>query len=266
MNIFSHFVFSLGTAGGEPAPVERTPCIYFKMRGQSNAAGRVTASTLPAADQLPQTDIWNWNGTSLEQYTAGTNTSDQAGKVGYDLFLAQMLRDYHNVPVIVDKYAVGGTFLYQQGALADWNLSSTNEHWQTAKTRSVQSMQAAKANFFLPQYKVMIWHQGEEDATVEAAANAYQTNQENIFADERAITGNSNVVIIDALIVQTDTYNATVRTAKTNIDTAQSLTYTFEAANLARLSGDNYHLSEAGCRDAAELVFDIIKDLWDFTV
>lgn len=244
---------------GQNIPINPTlsDAISFSLRGQSNALGRADASLLTPPYNEVLSNVYILNNGSVQPYRAGEfyiNT----GQYGVELFLSLKLRDYHNVPVFIDKYAIGGTKLAVDLLAQDWNLSS-NELWNTGKLNYTNGIRLSKSYNINPINKFFIWFQGESDGVLESDANAYQVNQQAIFDDLRTFIGDPNYPIIDCLPHDSaGTYSSNVRNAKKAIAAGDPNIHIIDTNILHRIDGT--HLSEQGFRDLADLIFDIVKD------
>ena len=241
-----------------PPPASLTDAFVFSIRGQSNALGRAEASLLPPSDQLPLDNVYIFTSpSSVVPYQAGS-FSMNTGQYGVELFLAPLLRDYIGMPVVIDKYAVGGTILANDPAWSKgtWNLSA-NTLWTAGKINKTKTETYCKTEFLTGKSKFMLWIQGESDSDDESYANAYYQNQVDIFTDWNAFVNDPNHFILDALTYTTPTYASVVRSAKNQCATTIGNVSTFDIDGYSRQ--DYVHINEAGFRAMAANLFEIIK-------
>lgn len=241
-----------------------TDSIVFSIRGQSNALGRADALLLPQLDASIQQNIYIFESPNIvEPYQAG-NFSINTDQYGVELFLAQKLRDYHNKPVYIDKYAIGGTILANAANInGNWNLSGgETQLWAKGKTIHTSAEFYKKIQLLQGSSKFLLWFQGESDSEDQTFANAYLQNQKNIFNDWRTLVNNTAFPIIDVLTSNIYAYSSIVRAAKAqcaidlpNITTIEGVGYSLQ---------DTVHFNQQGFRDLAEDIFQIVKDYWDF--
>jgi hypothetical protein len=180
------FLQSLGLSGmttvPDTPPGDHDIDVYVVF-GQSNAAGRGVATSLPAPEQQPLegTLVYDHRGDkTLKPLQAGVSTqSDQAGKFGAEVGFALARKAHTNKPFCILKYAVGGTALVQ-GSGSDWNASS-DELAKTARDMVAAGMQELRAAGYSPVIKCVFWHQGESDSTT-AASQVYASNMAALVA------------------------------------------------------------------------------------
>jgi hypothetical protein len=255
---------AVGSVGGGSTNEEY---IVWNMRGQSNVMGRVDASTLSTELQaiIPDVYIFNYSTLQIEPYQAGVNsTLDDIGSYGYELYLAILLRDYHNKKVVIYKYGRGGTRLEaDSNPNGDWAISS-NELIKNYETfYNIFRLRLAKAK--ITQINPFsIWHQGESDALNLTASNNYEVNETATFARERAIMGVGRKIINVNIQSTSGTYASTVRTAKVAVDALDSNVYLVDSEGLATLP-DDLHLADSALQSLATSFFNLCKDWYVFT-
>lgn len=155
--------------------------------GQSNSAGRAELNRLQAfyPDYNPSPEevyIW-YNSTSIQPLQIGVNGIEPFNNPAYACFggnfslLTLMQRRISN-PVYGLLMGYGGTFLAAQGGgNPDWAPASVGENFATTNTKFLQIYAKLSSAYRGRTIKsVLLWHQGESDATVGADTTAYATN------------------------------------------------------------------------------------------
>jgi hypothetical protein len=241
--------------------------IVLLLDGQSNMSGRVSASLLPLALQGVQAniEIYNWFTNNIEPYNTGVNsTLDRVNTndfYGMELYLATLLRDYHNKKVVIFKYSIGGTRL-NEGAGLDWSVNSTNEY----KDIFMSNYNLFKVKLAQKKYdgisKFSCTYQGENDALLQVDANAYQVQEalkQAYWFDNLPIQKYYNINVR----ADTGAYAATVRTAKITNANNNSNVVLYDAQPLIVLP-DGVHLTDVSLQNIATYVFNQTKNLWVF--
>lgn len=253
--------------GGSTPSINKEDYICIMMKGQSNVMGRVLASTLPAEDQAIQTDIFTYNflNSQIEPYQAGVNsTLDQpsAGYYGYELYLAQLLRDYHNKKVVIFKYGEGGTSLSQNvNAKPDWNVNSVDElqdNWVNYYNDFLIKCSQARIN---PITKINIWHQGESDSLDETVSLAYETEESALFTEDFTVLAEGTKIINMLIKSNSGAFASNVRTGKANNTTSFADVESIDTESYGLLP-DNLHLNDAGLQSASTDIYNLSKDYW----
>jgi hypothetical protein len=160
--------------------------IYI-LAGQSWGNGQTgNLSTLPAeytARYMHTNRIWG--GTDFEPIysTDNNNQFPIANRTngGSIEFKMEDIADATGNDIYILKYSQGSTRLELDGARTDWNVSSVGELYDNlvSEIASVEAWMTARGKSF--EWAGLIWWQGEGDTVPLSAANAYQTNLQNLY-------------------------------------------------------------------------------------
>jgi len=169
--------------------------------GQSNSQGRGVSGTadanIPAEFQGAQTNVKIWYGTVTSSIGSSWDTYDHttasnanlpaSGNTtfGFDITMGKDYIDRVGGTVYNMKFAVGSTWLaYNTGGGGYWHPTDNTQihgnarrmfaNYITNWRKSLREHQQAGRN---PSVIGIAWYQGEEDATLQAAADAYSTNE-----------------------------------------------------------------------------------------
>ena len=239
------------------------------LAGQSNALGQ---STDPAnlsgdyadyGDEFPGVRIvqqlqcpsddgaaacafeWGWHDT-----IARTNSQGEFGpEVG-------IVRSIPNIQTHGETYlvkcATGATDLAN-----DWAEDATTGYVLYSRMKAWLENRTAQLSAWADGYEVvgMIWVQGEADSTVEAEANAYETNLNSFIAQARTDFNNATMPFIIARLNADNVaaFAATIRTAQDAVGAADSNVTVVNPDDIA-LDVDNVHYTEDGYAELGELL------------
>lgn len=263
-------ILANGSSGQTPIVPVIPPEKYISFgigSSQSNDSGREDISVLSGDYLGVQEDIFIYNistGT-IEPYHTGVNsTQDMPGgnRFGKELYLARLLRDYHQKKVLIFKYSVGGSRLAQDTG-TDWSVNSVGElrdqMWTAFDIFKVRNIQKN----IDPLLYAWLRTQGEQDALQLNWANAYKAEEALVFADIFAKIPSLKKILNVNINSTSEIYDGIVRQAK--IENALEIPNILlnDIDGFPKLDG--VHLNNAGLILAATQDFNAIKDLWNFT-
>ena len=252
---------------------------FYILAGQSNL-GRSRVSQMTGGQaalyDVTYTDVfmfnYSLNTTAFEPLNIGTNTRllnyNHTDEFGFEASLFKELRAHKTGELFVLKQGDGGT------SMATRWLPPSGPDWEFLTDLSLDAIATwADANGKSLNLKAFIWMQGEEDAVVEAYANAYEANLGTFFSTfdtywsgicttygfpndgYRKVIGQ-----IEGASDPVQTYYATVRTAQAN--------FCANGANNATLIDvtpygvvDGVHMGATGQISFGLDIFEVIKDL-----
>lgn len=221
--------------------------------GQSNAWGPISMASLPVGYAGAQTGVNIWTGTAygstIETLDSTTNNNQGAGGSRSNQFGFEMSvgKDYVT--------RVGGAvnlFKYAAGATALSTLTATNWAPQTTNSLNRGFLREYWLNFYAmqqlslrPNPIAFAWFQGEQDATDEASANAYETNLTEFIGTMMPQLASLPEWLVMRIANEGDgTYLNTVRAAQAAVATALSNVTMIDTDGYAM--ADAVHLSAAG--------------------
>lgn len=239
----------------DPGSVSRVRILL--LAGQSNADGRATVGELPAALQVPQSDVdfyYRVEGGSgtLTTLRPGLSESSQFGpEVVLGSRLADLYASEAGTRVAIIKYANGGTDLKTQWKAGGSATTSGDGPEYVTFQQTVTAGQAALAAKYpgaTLELDSMVWMQGESDA-VAASASLYQANLTNFIADVRATYGPTLAFVIARLSSQQTAIDTTslnlVRAAQDAVAAADRRTAVISTDSFG-MNGDNLHFDASG--------------------
>lgn len=259
-----------------------TPSPTVIMQGQSNSAGRgdrgVSNANIPAEylGSITGANVWHGlaasNGPLGSAFETLSNTASKTGFTGNHMFadnsiqptsyigaesaLCKEYLDANGGSVWLNKYAVGSTSLaYQVGG--HWSPtdntqvhSATARHFGQSMYNWWLAMRVHQLASRKPDVRGIVWHQGEQDASIEAMANAYQANLESFVDCIRAEIGfsaaNAKMFICRLHDECPETYTSTVRAAQVAAAAAKANCQLVDLDSYEPRSGDPVHLSYNG--------------------
>lgn len=194
----------LGIQNTFPSRVRASDFVFVIMdMGQSNAIGRAESDRLALTtypEKPAKVNIYfkpdyttTLNG-AFQAYQAGVNTEepDQSSTLrmfSHSLALGAKLRDYTGNSTYIIPAGDGGTALEQNLTSPDWSPASVGECFQIFMQRYYNvAMATVLALHPTKQVKVVIlWSQGETDATDGTATTDYATNFDNFYSSVRGL-------------------------------------------------------------------------------
>jgi hypothetical protein len=232
------------------------------MGGQSNMAGRgdrgASDVNIPAEYDAALTGVNVWygtqpNGSAFE--TMNINTENHhlgdtlTGYIGPEVTFGKEYVDRVG-PIYIMKWAQGSSFMHFDSTATTWwdplNNTAAPSHANRMYSYSARnwwlSMRVHQQNSRRPVGKGLFFYQGENDATVQAYANAYETRLTGFFNTLRPELGLGNVKVFiirihSGIDIGQHPYRDTVRTAQQNV--AAALT------NAELVSVDSYTLRDS---------------------
>ena len=212
----------------------------FITAGQSNAAGQnPTVSThLQASDA----GIKIWTGAAWVTLINGTNNQALAapatGYWGPEAQFAYLCRQaFPSDTIYILKHAVGST------AISYYLPGGTG---YTALTNNLPTAYAALTD---PVTEALIWYQGEQDATTQVMADAYQANLEALHVVLKTTwRGNETTRFLCAQVAPGDArpFLSTVRAAQAAFCAVDPAIRKLNDATGYAMQGDAVHLNAAG--------------------
>lgn len=245
-----------------------TNVYVYLLAGQSNAQGHGAASLLPSTLQAAQigAKIYDYNYNKWSDIVAGTNTLTIANDFGFEVTFTSSMVKYKGRNIYIIKYAVGSSYLAFTGS-SDWNVATTGAGslLEAFKANVVLAVKVLTSQGKTPVYKGFLWMQGEQDATNQTYANAYQVNLQNLISNVRTYFATPALpfVIYQIRGVSADAaevYSATVKAAQATVG-AQANNYFIDTSTYTILSGDPPHWDENGLRQGGTDGYNVLKDL-----
>ena len=174
---------SLNSAHAESADV-------YLFAGQSNiqVVGTTNIQNAPAnIKQDPGVKIWDVQSERFQTYQIGVNSLQPAqwpqnsglpGNWGPEAEFSYLMRKAHpDTPIYVIKYGIGGTQLAKDPEQMDWSPSSDrNEYFGLVESAVDAAKTQLKNEGKDPIVRAIVWMQGENDASADETANAYEAN------------------------------------------------------------------------------------------
>lgn len=147
--------------------------------------------------------------------------------------------------------AHGSTGLAQSTSTLDWSPASSGEMYDQLKAAAAQLVALTGHGI-----DVVLGMQGEQDATTQASAEAYQANAQDLIAHMRADFGAVGTVFVLGRIDSATglPYAADVRTAQDALDAGSGTIFTVNTDGFA-LEPDNLHFAAAGVVDLGQDMF-----------
>lgn len=254
-----------------------TPTIW--LGGQSNASGRgdrgASDANVPAEYDQALTGVNVWNGTvsSLVGDAFGTlniNSDNQMLGENGTASLAQtyfgpeltMTKEYIDRvggAVYLSKFAQGSSYLNFHSGGAFWHPTSgglvqnnSTRLYGTAMRNWWKAMAIHQAAGRRPNIIGIVWFQGEQDATVQAYADAYSSNGQTLFAELQKELGFDVTLkkfICRIHINGSETYEATLRTQQSLLVASLTNAVLVDTDSYGTRIGDGVHLSFQGQLD-----------------
>ena len=257
---------ALASCGKEHSEPENSVEVHVIM-GQSNGLGRAYSFELPTELQQPLQGcyIYNTHTGKFELIQAGVNTMTEKGQFGPVVKAAQLLQQHKQKDVYFVVSGFGNSQLYHSGsnALLDWHPDS-NELLEQSKETIEKARAALVAEGKEPVFKTIAWWQGEADALVTEKANAYQANEQALFASLDKVTylsGTNRVVYKIFSDLKSLPLAATLNAGKAARAAADKRTVAIiETNGYVRNPQDRLHADAAGQLQAGTDLFTAIKD------
>lgn len=214
--------------------------------GQSNALGfRVGAAELPAyARQAdPMVQIWTERGFEPMRPGINTGTPNNPTAWGPEVeFAHDWRRDHPGERLFIVKSTRGSTALAADPKHADWSPASADKLFaSTARAAAAAGVQVG----FQP--SLILWMQGEQDATDAAWAHAYGDNLTVLFREMRTKWADAGARIVFGRIGAAPglRYADEVRTAQAQVAAAHPDVAMVDTDGLS-LQADRLHLDGRG--------------------
>lgn len=167
--------------------------ILINMLGQSNIDGNALISGLTGGNSkyTGELNAYIFDSTNFNKINTTTNNnqfpvSQQDDHFGPELSLSYLLDSLNTKNIYINKYAIGGTYLYQHPSLQDWNVNSSNQLYNAFKQMRARAISALSGKIIASEY--VIWYQGERDATSLVASNLYSENLEEFIDSVNTLT------------------------------------------------------------------------------
>ena len=258
--------------GGGSRLRKKLTCLL--VAGQSNTDGRAAQADAPTwlssnNNQLDNMLVYNKVSGVFEPFRLGFNTGAENNtdtRFAYDLFVAKNIIDEYGLPIYIIKCSLGGTSIDKLVTTSPGHWDPFYEDFASNKRKmldefsqrffnAVSFASSAELEF---QIKACLWHQGESDNNVTAAANNYQNNFSNVITYIRGLAGNPVLPFIFGNIPDASTsYNATIRTAQETVAAADVNTHLIDIADLSLFDG--VHLNAANQLIFANRIFSVLN-------
>lgn len=233
----------------------QVPCTHGIIGGQSNKEVEgVLKSNAPAEFTSPSYasyySLANATNAIYVHYLDTNINVQSATEYGTEQRFARELYSQSGKPVIITKYAVGGT------DIAYWTAPS-GAGYGTLSARIASANNNIAGFGFRFDEVVMCIQQGESDAANEAKADAYEANLQVALDGWRAVPGlgNSMTIIMVQIPVNATTlaYRSTVRQATLNVVAANANTYSINSDALGLSDGLHWNDSAVNSIALAEV-------------
>jgi|SRR5688572_3205326 len=261
-----------------PTWTSLSPVATIWLGGQSNAGGRGDRGTLdvnvPAEydGAMPGVNIWagttTW-GTEFQTIDITTNNhnyyepASAAVAFGPELTLGKEYIDRVGGSVYIVKVALGSTWMtYQATANGYWsptanvdNQNSGLRRFSVAGRSWWQAMRVFQQAGLRPDLKAIIFHQGEQDATVEAVADQWAASADVFFDELDAELGTGQTpprLICRIHSGNPEPYTNNVRTQQDNFVSSCDRCVLIDTDALGTRPGDSVHLSYQGQLDLGD--------------
>lgn len=236
--------------------------------GQSNSIGRANASELPAELQKPLQGCYIFNPSKgkFEIMTAGVNTQSEKGQFGPVVKAAQLLHSHTKKNVYFVVAGVGNTQLYHSGSstIKDWHPDS-DELVPQARQTIDKARKALVAAGTEPAFKSIAWWQGENDALDAGMAEAYEQNEQALFAsfDQVPYLSETKRVVFKVFSDMSNVPHAgAVNAGKARRAAADQRTIkVIDTNGYDRIRQDRLHATAKGQLQAGTDLFNAIKGL-----
>jgi hypothetical protein len=260
-----------------------TPVPSIWLGGQSNAAGRgdrgVADANVPAEYASALTGVNIWAGTTTwgtEFQTLDITTDNQnyyepanaALYFGPELTLGKEYIDRVGGSVYIVKVALGSTWLtYQATANGYWSPTANNDNHNSGLRRFGvagrswwQAMRVWQQAGQRPDLKAIIFHQGEQDATVEAIADQWAASAVILFDEldgELGCGATAPRFVCRIHVNAPETYTPNVRTQQDNYVNSDDRSTLIDTDALMTRPGDPVHLGYLGQLELGEILADL---------
>lgn len=224
------------------------------LMGQSNCAGRAAMADLPAEYQGAQAGVNIWTGAAFATLNSTLNNNQfgatATNQFGWEMAVGKEYVDAYGGSINLVKYAVGSTPLARNGVNQSWDpawyTTSGNALYSLAGMETWEAVIAMQAAGLRPDFLAFQWFQGEQDATTQAWADAYQTNLTAFLDAIRSTLGASSLPVHLMRIANegTETYNPTVRAAQSAVAGAVSGVTLIDTDSYGM--ADTVHLNASG--------------------
>ena len=263
-----------------PLSTARTPAKTITLCGESNPAGRgdrgVANANIPNEYLGPITNAnvlhgltaninWGFANTQFEQLdnTAAKNGftgnhmlgenpySNATSFIGCESALCKEYLDLHGGSVYLVKYAVGSSYLAQQGAVwwgHDAGMASSGRQFHNAMGAWWRSMSLHHSAGREPDHLGCIWIQGANDASNLTHANNYQANLAAFLPALRKEMGYPDLKLLVARLHATcpEAYSSTVRAAQEAVIPTLDNVQQIDMDGYETRAGDTVHYSING--------------------
>ena len=233
---------------------------FVVFAGQSNMGGPFQngSSLLQPWRPDPLTQIWDPAAGAWEQMQPGVNTGYPAAAASWGpevQFALDFRAAFPNEPLQIVKAVWGGTSLAADTAQwhYDWSPASAGELFD----QTTAMVRAAGAALGGATPSGLLWGQGEEDANIQAAAQAYGGNLQALFAAARqAWLNDPSGKIAYFQIGHSPPFSDLVRQGEAAVDQLDPNATSFDAGGFPH-QGDDLHYSAQGLDMAGDGFFAI---------
>lgn len=233
--------------------------------GDSNGSGRISLPNLPTAYKYGQYGfVYNKN---LGIYRLGwdnVQTWTYDSYKGVEMKLGLNFWNNNHKKILIFKNCKGSTYLnIKTGTTNSYSPTDTRHNaydgWYNFKTSWTAFQSYISGLGISVNVKGLIIEMGANDATVQADANAYQTNLGNLIDSIRTYTNNPNLyTILPQVRYPSGTYTSTVNTAILNVANSKSNCKYF-AKTWFPLQPDSTHLTQPGLERESDSIYYYAK-------
>jgi hypothetical protein len=237
--------------------------------GQSNMAGVNDISSNPSLldykyKASPYTYIFdsltqNWQYTLVQPLGKSIGLHSQPGRLNTMNPIVSLAFNIDSIATreyYVVMHAVGGTQLYEEVGVRDWNVNSINEHWDSYKLIIQAAINDLTNQGITVDTIYRINYQGEQDAPDLTKANAYYQNSVDLI-DSLEVNFNYPFKHYLIEIIDTYTYSSTVNGAKSTIAGERSNVILYENTNFI-YSG--VHINNTSQIELGDSLFKLIHN------
>lgn len=198
--------------------------IGVAMAGQSYATAYNAGSAVPAGYLRHRAHMrYGIGGASVSWQMLQMDFQQAAQRDSFTSFIPYMadkIADSMNIPVFICGYVQGGTQLYGASA-AYWGFKSTDT------AASLYARFVARTKPHKPE--IIVWDQGETDASLNISYTNYKSRQDSLFKWWRDTLGYTAKIFVVDIHPKwggaSDTINSDIRAAKRNVDDSTNTFY-----------------------------------------
>lgn len=240
-------------AGWRP---KTTAARVFVLWGQSNVQGYAPLASLPSYLSGTLHHAYIWTGSAFAPLSQSNCGYPSAGNDwGPELRLAYLAKElYKSESIYIVKHAVGATPLTPT-ADPTWNPNVSGSLYSTARAELNEALTLLSNQGRSPVVQGFLWGQGERDAGQGFSATAYRDRLLELFDGVRSFVGDTDLPIIDMLIIESGSAQVAINNAKKEVSAARGYVRHVDTTSLTDI-GDNLHLDGPAQLGFSQQAFD----------